>query len=148
MSIWMALGDNLRHYERIDNRKTPYHWKALTDQELLEMRVRLRKGLVSLSPHWIWRPAKRRPLIRWPGWPRAWSLLTFILSEAIEERVYQPAMVELLRKHSERVRYRTKGARRWINFCFALRTLLLVGECLVLLVPSGIASLVRAWLSK
>lgn len=67
--------------------------------------------------------------VRWPGFPRAWELLGFLLGRIIRERIYTPVHQELLEDYMVAKRYRTKWARRWLAFCFTLRTFLLLGEC-------------------
>lgn len=69
------------------------------------------------------------PIVRWPGFPRVWELLGFLLGRTIRERIYTPIHHELLEDYLLAKRYRTKGARRWLAFCFTLRTLVLLAEC-------------------
>ncbi len=61
---------------------------------------------------------------------RLWKLFSFILSRRTRERVFEPAYQDMLADHLESKKYRTKWARRWLTFCFALRTVLMVGDCL------------------
>jgi hypothetical protein len=59
-----------------------------------------------------------------------WALFPFILPRRLREQVYEPSYQELLEDyHVARRSYRTKWARRWLTFCFTLRTLVLVAQC-------------------
>lgn len=65
-----------------------------------------------------------------PGWPRFWELGQYLLPKKTRKRIYEPAHQELLEDHILiKKRYRTKWAKRWLNFCFAFRTLLLFSDC-------------------
>lgn len=91
-----------------------------------------------------------------PGWPRFWDLFRYLLPQKTQENVYEPAHAELLEDYLTSKRYRSKWAKRWINFCFAFRTILLIFDCwrvlltekstglLLLFLPSEI----RDWLSR
>lgn len=72
----------------------------------------------------------RNLLPRAPGFPRFWELLGYVLPKKTRERVFTPTYQELLEDYvSVRRKYRTKWARRWLNFCFTFRTLLMIGDC-------------------
>lgn len=64
------------------------------------------------------------------SWPKLWNLGSFILPGDVQEKVYEPAKVHLLRDYVRRLEYSGKWARRWIDFAFIVRTLLLVLDCL------------------
>lgn len=65
-----------------------------------------------------------------PGWPRFWELFQYILPKRIREKVYEPGHNELLDDYLlTRRKFRTWFARAWLNFCFTLRTLLLILDC-------------------
>lgn len=64
------------------------------------------------------------------NWPRIWSLLRFSFSREIKERIFDPAVGELMEDYVQASRFRTTAARRWLTFCFAIRTVLLVLDCL------------------
>lgn len=98
-------------------------------------------GMLAVLP-WF-NPTQKRP--RCPGWPRVWNLFAFILPEDIKDRVYEPARAELLRAYGSRLVYRTKWARRWINFALTVRTLFLVLNCLIVMVPDRAMRLVKFW---
>jgi hypothetical protein len=66
---------------------------------------------------------------RLPGWLRFWELLKYCLPTEVQTEVYEPTHRQLLRDYRKSRKYRTKGARLWLNFCFALRTLLLFVKC-------------------
>jgi hypothetical protein len=70
-----------------------------------------------------------------PAFPRLWSLLAFLLPRKARAEAYEPAHQELLEDYLvARKLYRTKWARRWLTFCFMLRTVVMVAQSL------------RAWL--
>lgn len=62
--------------------------------------------------------------------PRIWALFPFILSHRIRNEIYEPMRCELEEDLVRAAKYRTKRSRQWICFCFALRTLLMIVECL------------------
>jgi hypothetical protein len=63
--------------------------------------------------------------------PRWWELFAFVLSHSVRERVYQP-MYEELKEDYIRAAELWDGwfSRRWLTFCFGLRSLKLVAQCL------------------
>lgn len=64
------------------------------------------------------------------SFPRAWELLKYLLPHGVRNRLYLPAIHDLMVDHEESKRfYRTRWARRWLRFCFTFRTVLLVGDC-------------------
>ena len=73
------------------------------------------------------RATARRPA---KGFPRLWELLAFALGKETRRRVYEPVRQELLEDYVRAARYRTKWSRRWLGFCFTLRTILLVLGCI------------------
>lgn len=64
------------------------------------------------------------------SWPKVWHLFGFLLPHSIRDRVYGPAVQELLLDHLEARRYRSTWARRWLCFCFLMRTALLAINCI------------------
>jgi hypothetical protein len=65
------------------------------------------------------------------GFPRAWRLFSFILPRATRERVFQPVYQELLIDYLEaRRECNTPRSRRWLTFCFGVKTVLMVVGCL------------------
>jgi len=64
------------------------------------------------------------------GWPGVWELFGFLLSHKVRERLYMPAVNELLRDYLAAKRYHSKWALRWLDFCFFLRTALLAIDCI------------------
>lgn len=91
-----------------------------------------------------------------PGWPRFWDLFRYLLPKKTQESLYDPAHAELLEDYLTSKRYRSKWAKRWINFCFSFRTILLILDCwrvlliekstgfLLLFLPSEL----REWISR
>src|SRR5206468_1201 len=81
------------------------------------------------------------------GFPRFWSLFAFLLPREVRERVYEPAHQELLEEYTlSRRLYRTKWARRWLTFCFTVRTAMLWTESLRVMACSKGAKAIR-WLA-
>jgi hypothetical protein len=77
--------------------------------------------------------------------PRFLELFAFLLPRTTRERVFEPVRQELLEDYLlAKKRYRTKGARRWLAFCFAFRFLLLFLGCIRALLMSKALD----WLSK
>ncbi len=74
------------------------------------------------------------------NWPRVWELLGYLLPWKVREKVYEPGHHELLEDYILTNRkYHAKWAKRWLGFCFTLRTLLLVLDCWrVLMADKGI----------
>src|SRR5207247_5525942 len=69
------------------------------------------------------RPGKTPILARLP---RLWALFPYLLSNKTREQNYEPAKYDLEKDHVLAKRnFRTKGARRWLTFCFCLRTAVL-----------------------
>lgn len=62
--------------------------------------------------------------------PRIWDLMGFLLPRESRLRVYKPAIEERKLDYYEAFEANTgKWARRWLGFCFAFRTAVLVGDC-------------------
>ena len=58
--------------------------------------------------------------------PRLWELFPYLLSNKTREKVYEPAKHDLEHDHVfGKRKFRSKGARRWLTFCFCLRTVVL-----------------------
>lgn len=65
------------------------------------------------------------------GFPRIWSLFPFLLPHSVRERVYEPALNELLEDYLLlRGTRQASWDRRWLCFCFSVRTAVLVAQCL------------------
>lgn len=67
-------------------------------------------------------------------WPRFWKLMGFAFPKGVRDRIYDPAVSELMTDYAARKQFRTKAARRWLTFCFTFRTALLVLDCVRALV--------------
>ena len=104
---------------------------------------------------WLW--LNRIRVLPALSFPRIWELFAFVLPKKFRERVYEPAHQELLEDYLlVRQKYRTKGARRWLAFCFCWRTFWLVVQCFQAVFADkalrGLATLIpeqikRWWLS-
>jgi len=82
-----------------------------------------------------------------PGFPRLWSLFPYLLPREVRERVYEPAHQELLEDYTLAYRkYRTKWSRRWLSFCFTVRTAMMWAESLRVMACSKGAKALR-WLA-
>jgi len=65
------------------------------------------------------------------GLLRFWRLFFYILPRTTRERVFEPAFNDLQVDYLEtKGKYRTRWAKRWLVFCFTLRTVLMVDGCL------------------
>jgi hypothetical protein len=81
------------------------------------------------------------------GFPRFWALFPCILSRQVRERIYHPAHQDLLQTYlATRGRYRTKWARRWLVFCFTVRTAAMVVDCIAVSCKGKLARLLFALL--
>jgi hypothetical protein len=98
----------------------------------------------------LWEMLSTRPINDW-GWPRLWTLLPYCLPKKIQENIYKPAHNELLEDYLETRKYRTRWERRWLNFAFTLRTLLLIADCWRVILMNRLAGLaperIRQWWS-
>ena len=75
-------------------------------------------------------PVGRAPR-QWPGFPRVWVLLGFLLGKRIRKQVYEPYQQELLEDYTRAKKYRRSSwARRWLGLCFTIRTLGVLVECI------------------
>ena len=82
-----------------------------------------------------------------PGFPRVWALLGFLLGRRDRERIYEPAHNELLEDYVVAKRsYRTPWARRWLTFCFTLRTVLLLAACVRALLGGKVCTFLMTFL--
>jgi hypothetical protein len=65
------------------------------------------------------------------GLPRFLRLFSYILSHKVRDRIFEPAFQEILGDFLVAPgTYQTKWPRRWLNFCFTFRTVLMIFECL------------------
>jgi hypothetical protein len=112
-------------------------------------------GLLSFASYVFWDsisgfrinlfPRSSKPVM--PSFPRSWSLFAFLLPREVRERVYEPAHQELLEDYTlARRSYRTKQARRWLTFCFTVRTAMMWAESLRVMACSKGAKALR-WLA-
>jgi hypothetical protein len=65
------------------------------------------------------------------AFPRYWELLGFVMSKRTRERIFEPAYLDLMQQHAKAMeeRFNRPWILVWLNFCFALRSILLVAEC-------------------
>jgi len=76
-------------------------------------------------------PADPEGALPLPSYPRLWSLLQYLLPKTIRVRLFTPAHEDLKADYYTAYRqFRSKRARRWLRFCFALRTIILILGCL------------------
>ena len=59
-----------------------------------------------------------------------WVLASFLFSQETRERYYEPAHWDLLAQHLKAKRHTGKWPQRWLAFCFGVRTVKLVAECM------------------
>jgi hypothetical protein len=126
-------------------------WRDLLQKVIVELMRRERELLTPAhcEPH---NPDSPKP----GSWPRWWRLFSFVLPRSTRDRVFEPSFQELMEDYlATRGAYRTKWARRWLKFCFTLRTALMVGSCLrAWITDRGVAALlwflpgpVREWVT-
>ena len=66
-----------------------------------------------------------------PPLPRILELAGFLIPKRTRERVFEPYRHELCEDYYQsRRQYRTKSSRRWLTFCFTVRTLVALFESL------------------
>jgi hypothetical protein len=63
------------------------------------------------------------------GFPLLWELFGFALRRRTRERIFEPAYQDMFAQHLKARQFTGKWERRWLNFCFALRTIGLVLSC-------------------
>jgi hypothetical protein len=66
-----------------------------------------------------------------PDFPRIWLLFGFLPPQAIRNRVFEPCLEEM--REDLLIAWRlcqTRNARRWLTFCFTVRTAVLVVQSL------------------
>ncbi len=65
-----------------------------------------------------------------PPFPRLWALLGYMFPRQFRERVYTPSVAEDTIDYFEaRKKFRTCGARLWLQCCFVLRTEIRLLQC-------------------
>lgn len=96
------------------------------------------------SSHWAASSALRLT----PQWPRLWSLFAFFLPKTVREKVWEPGVADLLESYADRKRFIGKWERGVINLALAIRTSILVVECLAQMVPDRVIRLFFWFLSK
>jgi hypothetical protein len=80
------------------------------------------------------------------GFPRIWFLFGFVLSREVRERVYGPALQDLLETYLTSRRFRSKWARRWLTAAFLFRSAVLVVDCIRVGLTSRVADFVFQFL--
>jgi hypothetical protein len=64
------------------------------------------------------------------AFPRLWILLGYLFGKSVRERLYLPHIGELQEDFSEvKGRYRSASSIRWLQFCFAIRTVGVALNC-------------------
>jgi hypothetical protein len=83
--------------------------------------------------------------------PRSTCVWSYLLPRSTRARVFEPAYQDLLRDFAEARQFKGKWQRRWLTFCFAFQTALMVIDCLRALILDRFAFLLpehlRRWLS-
>jgi hypothetical protein len=115
-------------------------YSLFSNLSLLKTEIGTLRSKGKISAH------RAMPAISPPSFPRIWALFAYLLPREIRERVYEPAHQELLEDYLEaRRRFRTKGACRWLTFCFTVRTAMMWAESLRVMACSKGAKALR-WL--
>jgi hypothetical protein len=82
-----------------------------------------------------------------PDFPRIWELAAYLLDHKTRRDVYAPSIEELKEDYcTTRRKYRTKWARRWLRFSFAIRTIALFFSCFRNMIVVVIRFLLLCWL--
>jgi hypothetical protein len=64
-----------------------------------------------------------------PDFPRTWDLYAFLLPRKVRVEVFEPCQEELKQDFLLARRLcRTRDERRWLTFCFSVRTMILIGQ--------------------
>ncbi len=88
------------------------------------------------------RKRKLHIIRRFPAW---WELFRYVLPENIETQVFDPTYNNLLADYlTADQHFKDPSRRKWLTFCFGLRTILMFLECLrVYITDRTVGSLVR-----
>ncbi len=90
-----------------------------------------------------------RARVRLPGWKRSWELLGYVFPKELRLEVYEPIRNELLEDYlTARRKYRTRWARRWLCFCYTLRTAWVVLDCFRVLAASKLGQALLTWMPE
>ncbi|MFN0131997.1 MAG: hypothetical protein ACKVW3_05635 [Phycisphaerales bacterium] len=89
---------------------------------------------------------RRVTAISVPHWPRLWKLMAFLLPKETRERVFDPAHADLLDQYLLAKRYRGKWVKRWLAFCFLVRTFVMYADCLRVAFAGKLAWLIPPWI--
>lgn len=66
-----------------------------------------------------------------PRWPRIWQMAGYLVPGMIRKAAYNEVRLELEEEYWEtRCTCQTRLSRSWINFCFTVRTTVLIVDCL------------------
>jgi hypothetical protein len=79
---------------------------------------------------------------------RTWELFAFCLNRKTKQEVFEPLLDELKEDYLLAQRYRTPWAKRWLQFCFTLKTLAMVGGCLRVSISSKIVKLLLCFVPE
>jgi hypothetical protein len=72
----------------------------------------------------------RRVYLSLPNFLRVWDLLQYLVPHKVRWEVFTPCREELERDYLTAMRkYRSPLARKWLQFCFLIRTLLMIVGC-------------------
>jgi hypothetical protein len=87
-------------------------------------------------------PANKFPLVR------TWNLFSYILGKETRERVYEPLYYEFHRDYLlARRNYKTKWAKRWLNFALICRTAAMMCGCFRVMISGKITGMLWAIIS-
>lgn len=81
-------------------------------------------------------------------WQRFWYLIGFAMPSRIRGDLYDPAIEDLKQDLIESRRFRTKWSRRWLNFCFSVRTVVLFLDCYRCWISVGVGKTLEQILLK
>ena len=79
---------------------------------------------------------------------RTWELFSFCLSRKTKRDVFEPLFNELKENYLLAQRFRGVWAKRWLKFCFTLKTITMVCGCLRVTISSKLARLLLSFVPE
>jgi hypothetical protein len=70
-----------------------------------------------------------------------WELFRFLLPAKTRQEAYEPAFNDLKAEFLNSLKFKSPSARRWLGFCFTVKTVLMVLDCFRVMVGAKIKNL-------